>query len=135
MANRKVPSQASSGEETISKTYSTIGNYKISITLDSPWTKQKLEKIVKVPKNTIITNENGTFGPFTIPYTTITGFTQDYINDLDYTTGHTGNTTFRYLAVSSSRLNEKKLYGSNSYSGITTGTDTIENFFFCISTS
>jgi hypothetical protein len=48
---------------------------------------------------------------------TTTGQTSTY-------TGYTGNTTFSYLGIGSSRISEKKKYGSSSYSGVTTGTTT-----------
>ena len=62
---------------------------------------------------------------FTIPYTDITGKTQSYLNDLEYKEGITGTKTFSFMAIWSSRLSEKKLYGSDSYSGITATTKTI----------
>lgn len=103
------------------KTYSSNGKYTISITLDSPWNKQKLDKIVTIPKDTTIINPFGTFSGFTIPYTNISGVTQDYINDLDYT-NVTGNTTFTYVSIGKSRIIEKKLYGVDGYVGVTSGT-------------
>jgi hypothetical protein len=105
----------------VSKTYSSTGQYDVSISLDSPWTKQKLTKKITVPQNTTVTNPLGTFSGFTIPYTTITGSSIDYLSDLDYTTGNTGYTTFTYVSIGGSRIIEKKLYGSSSYTGVTTG--------------
>jgi hypothetical protein len=103
-----------------SKTYTSNGQYLISITLDSPWTKQSLEKIVTIPANTTITNSLGTYSGFTIPYTNITNASQNYINDLDYT-NVTGNTTFTYVSIGKSRIIEKKLYGVDDYVGVTSG--------------
>lgn len=108
---------------TISHTYGSSSEYTISITLDSPWTIQKLSKIVTIPKNITVSNPLGTFTGVTIPsYTNLTGQTQNYLNDLDYTTGHTGNTTFTYLSIGRSRISELKKYGENIYVGVTTGT-------------
>jgi hypothetical protein len=105
----------------LSHTYGTSSGYTISITLDAPWTKQKLSK--EIHTNNVFTGHTsytghtfGTFGPFTLPFTTITGFTQDYLNDFDIT-NNTGYTTtgFKYVAVGGSRLSELKEYGSTGY--------------------
>jgi hypothetical protein len=105
----------------LSHTYGTSSGYTISITLDAPWTKQKLSK--EIHTNNVFTGHTsytghtfGTFGPFTLPFTTITGFTQDYLNDFDIT-NNTGYTTtgFTYMAVGGSRLDELKKYGSTGY--------------------
>ena len=107
---------------TIVHTYGTNGEYIIRITLESPWTTQKLDKIVTIPQNISITNPLGTFTGLTIPaYSNLTGQTQDYLNDLDYT-NYTGNTTFLYASFGKSKIIEKKLYGANTYTGVTTGT-------------
>lgn len=113
----------------VSKTYSTTGIKTISISLNTPWLDFKLEKQVTVPKNTTVPDPLGTFSGFTIPYSTITGQTLNYLNNLEYsTTGTTGNTTFSYAAIGKSRIDEKKLYGSNTYSGVTTGTTSGMNY-------
>jgi hypothetical protein len=107
---------------TLSHTYSTSSGYTITISLDSPWTKQKLEKKVTIPKDITVSNSLGTFTGVTVPaYSNLTGQTQNYLYDFDYTVGYTGYTTFNYLAIGKSRISEKKLYGSNQYSGVTTG--------------
>lgn len=106
---------------TLTHVYGTNDEFTIKITLDSPWTKQELKKIVTIPQNIGVSNPLGTFSGFTIPYTLITGATQDYLNNLDYT-NYTGYTTFTYAAFGRSRVIEKKLYGSNIYTGLTTGT-------------
>lgn len=110
----------------ISHTYATSGETTIKITMDSPWGVQETQKTLFVPLQSGYTGANplGTL-TFNVPYTNITGVTQNYINDYDYNpTGYTGFTTF--VAIGSSRIGEKKLYGSAGYSGITTGTTTIE---------
>jgi hypothetical protein len=106
-------------------TYTGSGEYTISVTLTSPWTTEKISK--KIRTYDIFTghtgNTLGTFTGVTVPaYTNLTGQTQDYIYDYDYTSGYTGYTTFTYLALGKSRISEKKLYGSNNYTGVTTGT-------------
>lgn len=40
----------------------------------------------------------------------------------------TGNTTFTYLGLGSSRIQEKKKYGSNEYVGVTSGTDDVGSY-------
>ena len=103
-----------------SKIYSTPSGYTLSISIETPWTKFVTKKLIKVPSNTTVTNPLGTFSGFTIPYTTITGMSVNYLNNLEYT-NNTGYTTFSYAAISKSRIDEKKLYGSNTYSGVTAG--------------
>lgn len=123
-----------------SHTYINPSIYTISITLNSPWSSQKLSKFVTVPMNTRVENPLGTFTGITIPaYSNLTGQTQDYLNDLDYT-NNTGFTLsgFTYLAIGKSKISELKLYGSTNYSGVTIGTDelgnysayTIDNFYY-----
>jgi hypothetical protein len=111
----------------LSHTYTTSSGYTISITLDAPWTKQKLSKQITVPKNTTITNPLGSFTGTTVPaYSNLTGQTQNYINDLDIT-NNTGYTTtgFTYMAVGGSRLDELKKYGSTGYTQtLTSGSST-----------
>jgi hypothetical protein len=97
-------------------------NHNIYITFNSPWSLQKTTKTVSVPQDLSTPNPFGVFSGFTIPYSLVTGQTQNYLNDLDYTSVHTGNTTFQYASIGKSRVSELKLYGSNIYSGVTTGT-------------
>jgi hypothetical protein len=73
------------------------------------------------------TTGNTYFGEltFTIPYTT-SGTTQYFDNRLDYIngslSGRLGTTKkFTFMAIGASRISELKKYGSNTYSGITTG--------------
>jgi hypothetical protein len=123
-----------------SHTYANSSGYTISITLNSPWSSQKLSKFVTVPMDTRVENPLGTYTGITIPaYSNLTGQTQDYLNNLDYT-NNTGFTPsgFTYLAIGKSKISELKLYGSNTYSGVTYGSDdfgnysayTIDNFFY-----
>jgi hypothetical protein len=120
----------------VSHTYSTSGVKKIKVTMDSPWAVQNVEKTIRVPLVSGYTGTNplGTL-TFDVPYTSITGVTQNYLNDYDYNTGTgytasiTGTTSF--LGIGPSRVGELKLYGSsNTYSGLTYSGITIEGEYF-----
>lgn len=105
----------------LTHTYTGSTKYTISITLNSPWTTQKVQKIVTVPQNISVTNPLGTFSGFTIPYTNTTG-SINYLNNLDYT-NNTGNTIFKYMAFGVSKIGELRKYGETtlSTSSYTTG--------------
>ncbi len=108
---------------TATKIYASTGETTISISINTPWTQFETKKIIQIPSNITVSNPLGTFSGFTIPYTNITGQTQNYLNDYDYNgSGYTGYTTFTYAALGKSKISEKKLYGSNTYTGVTTGT-------------
>lgn len=114
----------------VTHTYLVSSGYIITVSLDTPWTKQKVSKKIVVPADIIKPNPLGTFTGATVPaYSNLTGQTQDYLNNLDYT-NNTGYTVsgFTYLALGKSRISEKKLYGNNTYSGVTYGTDEIGKF-------
>jgi hypothetical protein len=105
-------------------TYTGTTGYTISLSLDSPWTQEKISKNIIVPQNISVANPLGTFTGITIPsYTNITGQTENYLNNLDYT-NNTGNTIsgFTYMAIGKSRINELKQYGTSSITGMSTGT-------------
>jgi hypothetical protein len=106
----------------INHTYTSGGTYNVSIELNNSWTEKRLSKNIVVPQNISISNSTGSFGPFTLPYTTGITFTQDYINDLD-NTDNDGDATIYFAAVGRSRLSELKRYGENTYQGITTSSD------------
>jgi len=106
---------------TATKTYSTIGEVVISISINTPWTQFETKKVLQVPSDTTVVNPLGTLSGFTIPYTNIDGQTQDYLNDYDYNGTYTGYTTFNYASIGKSRISEKKLYGDNVYTGVTLG--------------
>ena len=106
---------------TTSKTYSSTGQTTISISINTPWSQFETKKTIQIPSNTTVVNPLGTFSGFTIPYTTITGQSQNYLNDLEYNGTYTGYTNFTYAAIGKSKISELKLYGSNTYSGVTTG--------------
>ncbi len=91
------------------KTYSTAGSKTISITMNSPWTVQTLSRNITLPLVTGDPTSLGTLS-FTFPYT-------------DYGVSASGSTktptSITFVAAGKSRLNEKKLYGQNSYTGVT----------------
>ncbi len=106
----------------VTKTYSTSGVYEITLSNTSPWSSEVIKKKVSVPQDLTKPNPLGTFTGITIPaYSNLTGQTQDYLNDLDYT-NNTGHTTFTYLAIGGSRIGELRQYGSSTFVGVTTGT-------------
>jgi hypothetical protein len=102
-------------------TFLITGETTISISLNTPWTQFETKKKIQIPSNTDVLNPLGTFSGFTIPYTNITGQTQDYLTDYNFYATYTGHTTFNYAAFGKSRISEKKLYGSNVYTGVTIG--------------
>lgn len=121
----------------IMKTYSTNGTYNVTISMDTPWLSQRVTKEIQVPEDLTVNNPLGTFSGFTIPFSSIIQ-SQDYINDLDYT-NTTGDTTFSFAAMGRSRISEKKLYGKDTYTGVTIGTldgvqysgYTIDDLYYC----
>jgi len=110
---------------TIQHTYSSNGTYVVKINLASPWTNQIVEKTIVIPTPADVfspPNPLGTFTGLTIPaYSNLTGQTQNYLNDYDYT-NNTGYTTFNFMALGKSRVNEFKLYGGG-YTGLTYNSD------------
>ena len=106
----------------INHTYTSGGTYNVSIELNNSWAQKRLSKNIVVPQSISISNSTGSFGPFTLPYTTGITFTQDYINDLD-NTDNDGDATIYFAAVGRSRLSELKRYGENTYQGTTTSSD------------
>jgi hypothetical protein len=97
-------------------TYSTTGSYTLSLSLDSPWSKEKINKNITVPNTgSIVTNPLGTFTGFTLPgniYYTGSDY-QNYLNDLDYT-NNTGSTIIKYMAIGGSKIGELKRYGETT---------------------
>ena len=109
-------------------TYTETGEYTITVTLDSPWTKEKISKKITVPQNILVDNPLGTFTGITIPaYTNLTGQTQDYLYNVD-NSGYISTPTkpLRFMGIGRSRINELKQYGTSSIPGMTTGT-TVDN--------
>lgn len=100
-----------------SHTYTVVGTtgFTVSLTLNSPWSNQKISKYITFPKyDGTIQNPLGTFSGFTIPFTAGVTGTTNYINNLDYT-NNTGSTAFTYMSLGQSRLHELKKYGGSGY--------------------
>lgn len=116
------------------KTYSASGIKNVSITMVAPWKTETVTKQIKLPLTTNNPTNLATFTytGATLPYFNVTGETylqsgrtQNYNNNYDYSgNSFTGTTTF--LALGKSRKIEKKLYGGNTYSGVTGTTITID---------
>jgi hypothetical protein len=117
--------------------------FTITITLDSPWTKEKITKKITVPQDLNKPNPMGSFTGTTLPLTTypnLTGQTQNYLNDYEYVTGYTATPTksFKFMAIGKSRINELKQYGTSTITGMSTGTTegvvwsgyTIDNLYY-----
>lgn len=116
--------------DNVTHTYTENGNYEIKVILDTPWTNEQIIKIVKVPSidPNIIENSLGTFTNLSIPtYGNNIPESINYLNDLD-NTNNNNDTTFRYIGIGGSRLEELKKYGEDNYEGITSGTDEIGPF-------
>ena len=124
--------------EHLNHIYSSDGTYTVIITLTSPWETKRISKEITVPEDLSQPNPLGSFTGVTIPaYDNLTGQTQDYLNDLDYT-NYTGFTTFTYLAFGKSKIDQLRKYGSTTYNGVTVGSDdngtysgyTIDGFYY-----
>jgi len=114
----------------VSHNYLISSGYTITISLNSPWTTQKLSKNIQIPANISVLNPLGTFTGITVPaYSNLTGQTQNYLNNLDYTnnTGYTPS-GYTYMAIGGSKISTLKKYGSNTYNGVTIGTDSVGNY-------
>jgi hypothetical protein len=121
----------------LTKTYSTAGTKSVSITMTAPWKIETVTKDIKLPliSNTPTDLAAFTYSGSTLPYFNTSddylqsGRTQNYGNIYDYSANtFTGTTTF--LALGQSRKIEKKLYGGNTYSGVTGTTVTIDGSVF-----
>jgi hypothetical protein len=100
---------------TASHTYSSTGNYTLNLFLDSPWSKEKINKNITVPNTgSVVENVLGTFSGFTIPYTNITG-SLDYINESKFSS-FTGSAILKYMAIGGSKIGELKKYGQTTVS-------------------
>lgn len=107
---------------TSSHTYPTVtgnttGSYTLTLSLNSPWSTDKITKNIIISTGVTINNPLGTCTGFTLPgniYYTGSEY-QNYLNDLDYT-NNTGNTIFKYLAIGGSKLGELKKYGETTVS-------------------
>jgi hypothetical protein len=100
---------------TASHTYSATGSYTLNLSLDSPWSKEKINKNITVPNTgSVVTNPLGTFSGFTIPFTQITG-SLDYLNNSKFS-GFTGSSVLKYMAIGGSKISELKKYGETTVS-------------------
>jgi hypothetical protein len=101
-------------------TYTTSGQHLITITLDSPWSKQKTQKIVTTPQNITVSNPMGTFTGFTIPSD---GSNLNYLNDYEYATGYTATPSkpFKFMAIGQSKIGDFKRYGETVPRGVDSG--------------
>lgn len=107
----------------VSHDFKEPGTYEVSVILETSYTTQKLSKEITVPfrNPNEITNPLGSFTTIAIDaYDNLTGQSQNYLNDLDFT-NNTGYTTFSYVSFGQSRIEERRLYGSNIYTGVTYG--------------
>mgnify|MGYP000061741383 CR=1 FL=1 len=99
----------------VSYTYPTTPNtYTISLSLNSPWNREKISKNITIPQFTgTPQNILGSITGITVPYTNVTGKTLEYLNDLDYTDrfGPVSGSTFKYSAFGKSRITDYKKYG------------------------
>lgn len=115
-----MPTISDSNLPSVTHTYMAAGEYEIEITIDSPWRVEKLRRIIQVPMNEMEFPTD--FGQlcFEVPYSSPTlTQTQDYLQDYRELTGSTENSYISFLAVGKSRIDEFKLYGSSTYSGLT----------------
>jgi hypothetical protein len=100
---------------TVSYTYPTTPNtYTISLSLNSPWNREKINKNITIPQFTgTPQNILGSITGITVPYTNVTGKTLEYLNDLDHTDyfGPVSGSTFQYSAFGKSKISEFKKYG------------------------
>lgn len=100
---------------TASHTYTTTGSYILNLSLDSPWSKEKINKNITIPNTgSVVENKLGTFSGFTIPFTQITG-SLDYLNDSKFT-GFTGSSILKYMALGGSKISELRKYGETKVS-------------------
>jgi hypothetical protein len=100
---------------TASHTYSSTGSYTLNLSLDSPWSKEKISKNITVPNTgSVVENVLGTFSGFTIPFTQITG-SLDYLNNSKFSS-FTGSSVLKYMAIGGSKISELKKYGETTVS-------------------
>jgi hypothetical protein len=105
-----------------SHTYSTNGTYVIEVTVNSPWDVRKVKKTIEIPfvQSFGYPTDLGEL-TFDVPYSDpVTAHTQTYLQDYRTLTGATNSTTVTFLGIGKSRVDEKKLYGTNAgYTGVT----------------
>lgn len=103
---------------TASHDYTTTGSYTLNLSLDSPWSKEKITKNITVPNTgSIVENVLGTCTGFTVPgniYTTGSIY-QDYLNNSKFS-GFTGSSVLKYMSIGGSKIGELKKYGETTVS-------------------
>jgi hypothetical protein len=117
----------------ISHTYGFTTGATVTITVDSPWNVQSISRTFILPfSGYTLPTDFGTL-TFEVPFSNpVTGTTQDYLNDLEYSEGFTGSTSgstrnLKFIAVGKSRIDEMRGYGANGlYTGVSGGTVTID---------
>jgi hypothetical protein len=102
--------------------YINNGTYILTITIDSPWKVNKIEKTIVIPFPTTFEYpiDLGTL-TFSVPYADSgTTVDQTYIENYPSTTGQTNSTIIYFFGIGKSRVDELKKYGrSGAYSGLT----------------
>ena len=111
----------------VSHTYAVTGDTIISVTINSPWKVNNVKKTISLPFSNSYgwPTDLGTL-TFDIPYTDITGQTQEYLQDYSTLTATTKPTTINFIGVGKSRLNEFKTYGTGDTYSIVTTTGTTD---------
>ena len=112
---------------TASYTYpTTSGSYTISMSLNTPWSRDKIKKTITVPQ--FIGSPENISGSITVnvPYNDSIE-TLNYLNNLDYTDNYgpvtISGSIFKYSAFGKSKINEFKKYGGGiNSSSFTYGT-------------
>jgi hypothetical protein len=117
-------------------TYSSNGTYTIEVTVNSPWDVRKVQKTIEIPfvQSFGYPTNLGEL-TFDIPYTEGDTHSQTYLQDYRTLTGATNNTTVTFLGIGKSRIDEKKLYGTEGgYVGLTITSEytgyTIDNLVY-----
>jgi hypothetical protein len=107
---------------TASYTYTTTGSYTLNLSLDSPWSKEKINKNITIPNTgSVVQNILGTCTGFTVPSD---GSFLNYLNDYEYSnTGYTAtpNKPFKFMAIGQSRIGEFRRYGETVPRGVDSG--------------
>jgi hypothetical protein len=107
---------------TASHTYTATGSYTLNLSLDSPWSKEKINKNITIPNTgSVVENILGTCTGFTVPSD---GSFLNYLNDYEYSnTGYTAtpNKPFKFMAIGQSRIGEFRRYGETVPRGVDSG--------------
>ena len=107
-------------------TGNTTGSYTLTLSLDSPWNKEKITKNITISTGVTIDNVLGTCTGFTLPgniYYTGSNY-QNYLNDYEYSnTGYTATPSkpFRFMAIGQSKIGDFKRYGETTPHGVDSG--------------